>query len=151
MTKRRKFSFVIGCCIVAALGLLLISLRDRNGTVNNFQDLPRFGRMLPSITSDKIEFVYNPRIERVLARAVTSTNTFLRLCTELRLRVIKYEKGYSPLESVIESPEYLPSQTRVWCGYGSLQPSGRSQVRVYFEPGAENTTNGHGKLFLHML
>jgi hypothetical protein len=143
--------------LVAALGfttlvtLLLVSCGEKNGRVSNFRDLPRVGKVLPSVASGQIVYHYDPRVGRVLARTIATTNTFFAICSDLKLQVVQYNKGFPASELTVDVPEYLPRGDQVWYGYGKLNSHGRAQIQVYFEPVVEASTNSPGTLYLHIL
>jgi len=150
-TSRLKLITTIIAAVLTAGAILVVCYRDRVGTVTNPRYLPRFGPALPSLETGPLEYEYNPRIERVLARGHASTNAFSTICAQLKLETLHYEEDFPRARILGESTKFAPAGPRIWSGSGHLYPSGRTVVRIYFEPPPQNATNSEGTLYIQIL
>src|SRR6266850_2562499 len=127
-TSRLKLITTITAAVLTAgaILLLVVCYRDRGGTVTNPRHLPRFGPALPSLETGPLEYEYNPRIERVLARGHASTNAFSTICAQLKLETIEYEDNFPRGGFISESPSSLQPDHEYGAAPGTFtRPVGR--------------------------
>jgi hypothetical protein len=151
--KMSRSKIIASIVVLVGLGILLVVAyyRDRTGNVGKITELPRFGPALPLVDTGTMEYEYNPRIERVLARGNVPTNVFFSICAQLKLQVIQYGNNFPRSEMIGDFPRFAPVGPEIWYGFGKLRSTGRTTIHVYYEPPSKSTTNYEGTLYLHLL
>ena len=149
---RLALKICIGITMIAVAIVLwyLFLVNVKRGFTNTFGELPRFGTSLSVLDDKAIEYKYVPDVQKLLTRTRCTTGVFFNVCTKLGLQMILYERGFPGPDLLINDSHFEPKGSRVWCGYGRLRSDGRAQVRVFFEPPLDQSTNTCGILYLHV-
>lgn len=110
--------------------------------------LPWFGAEFPDRTLGSIKYVAESRRRRIFAKVNTTAQEFDKLAGELNLSVLKYRKGFNDDDLKEVNKEFRPVGTKVSFGEGPISKSGRTAIRLYFEPSETSDTNG--VLYIHI-